>query len=209
MLITALIILGIILVIANIAAGIYISTNPPCIDPLNEYFESARKLPDDALKNLSGITNYNTNNIDSGNKKNKAVIEKSSYDTQYSKGYDKQYDNTYDEPYNDENEMNIPTNLANENKNDAYTSPVPTRSKNTALFAAVDSMFKGRPIGIDLTKKVNTEYGGARSAIFDLEMEGLKNNNNNSNPNQFRAPNSDNVYKTRTDGYRATSEGAF
>lgn len=172
MLVETLVILIIILVIANFASNIHSSIDPPCKDPLNEYLNSARKLPSDSFVNL--------NSIPSGMAGNYAGIKNTGVKT--------------------------PDDSVSENEHESFVTPKPI--KNDSLLAAVNSMFKGDSGKSSTTKKITTDFNGAGTAIFELEMEGLK-VDNHRNPNQKTTPVSDNVYKTQNDGYKNMSKGAW
>ena len=154
MIVEAVIILIVILLIANIGVGIFNSLYPPCSD-INEYFESARKIPNSSIVNLKTVslkidTNYNGTK-ESATKQKKRI-------------------------------------KSTVNKKLMNAIDVALNSKST--YKQENSS----------TQKLNTN--GNKSALFDIEMEGLSAGNKRRNAERETSKPSNFVDTVEKDGYK-------
>lgn len=143
----------------------------PPCDSLTEYFKSARLLPDGSIAGLGSIPS----------------------------GTDVNYVGAQTVAVDEPGVIGLKSRNSNlVNPNQPY--------KHDPLVSAVNEMFLLKPEqseGHDggQTKKDTTMYNNTNVAMFEMEMEGLKANNNHQNPNKITTKPSGHIYERQREGY--------
>ncbi len=154
MIITAITILIVVLVVANLSGMIYNSIRPPCNDPIDEYILSAKRISKNISSELDDVV------VSTQARKRVVRVE----------GMKKK-------------------------------SP-----DDDSLKQAVDKMFSSNRQDTEEPAKAVNEYNGANTAIFEIEMEGLKAQTRHGLPTKVGRP-SMSINQITTDGTRSMQSG--